>query len=125
MIPEVFLIPTQHWSNYFSTLPIIQGWALYYYLQSISNWGSKFPKLGTKSKSQDENSSQEKEEEGRKLVLLPEIGSQMSFTPSFGFALPATLTSLLLIFFLKSSLVRINSCQSCKLLIPSFITESN
>jgi hypothetical protein len=26
------------------------SWALYDYLQSISHWGSKFPKLGTKSK---------------------------------------------------------------------------
>jgi hypothetical protein len=60
-----------------STLPIIQGWALYYYLQSISHWGSKFPKLGTKSKTQDENSSQGKKNRGAKPVLLPEIGSQM------------------------------------------------
>jgi hypothetical protein len=71
VIPEVFLIPAQHWSNYFSTLPIIQGWALYYYLQSISHWGSNFPKLGTKSKTQDENSSQEKEEEGSKTGFAP------------------------------------------------------
>jgi hypothetical protein len=42
------------------TLPIVQGWALYYYLQSNSHWGSKFPKLVTKSKSQDEISSQPK-----------------------------------------------------------------
>jgi hypothetical protein len=62
-------------------------------LQSISHWGSKFPKLGTKSKVRMKTVHKKKEkfkknknlkEWRAKLVLLPEIGSQMSFTPSFG-----------------------------------------
>jgi hypothetical protein len=65
-----------------------------------------FGKTGDEIKSQDENITQEKR------------GDQTSFTPSLRFALP--LSSLLLLFFIKSSLVKIESCKSCEL-IPSFI----
>ncbi len=52
-----------------------------------------------------------------KLVFSP-IGPHMNFTPGFGFTLLAD--SLLLVFFIKSSLVETKSCKSCGL-IPSFI----
>jgi len=55
---------------------------------------------------------------GTKLVFSP-IGPLLNFAPSFfGFTLLAP--SLLLVFFIKSSLVEIKSCKSCGL-IPSFI----
>ncbi len=54
---------------------------------------------------------------GTKLVFSP-IGPHVNFTPDFGFTLLAP--SLLLVFFIKSSLVEIKSCKYCGL-IPSFI----
>lgn len=49
--------------------------------------------------------------------ILTEVGPHRSFTPSFGFALPAL--SLLVMFSITSSLVSGRSCKSSDL-IPSF-----
>ncbi len=52
------------------------------------------------------------------MVFSP-IGPHANFTPSFGFTSLAP-SLLLVVFFIKSSLVEIRSCKLCRL-IPSFI----
>ncbi len=50
----------------------------------------QFPQTGDKLRSPDENSTQDKNKQGIKLVFLSLIGPDRSFTPSFGFASACT-----------------------------------
>ncbi len=85
----------------------------------MPTWGycvPVLPKLETKSKVTMKIIHSEKR--GDQICFLTQIGPHRSFTPSFGFALPAP--SLLPVFFINSSLDRTKSCNSCELIL-SFI----
>ncbi len=108
-------------------LEMCLGWILSSYhginiviFWSTPTWGycvPVLPKTGDEIKSHNEKIIHS-EKRGDQICFLTQIGPHRSFTPSFGFALPAL--SLLPIFFINSSPVRTKSCNSCEL-IPSFI----